>query len=674
MKSALVALLVALLGAGACKKTEEAAAEPTKPSASDIAASLNRLAGSPLSASALAQLGDVVGDPAARAAFVAELAASSEFAAQIAPSLLFGVYVNTRNYYLVPALYTLKRAKSRGEYVHFLREPCLASEAVSVLPWWHPVQPILVCPDSYRPEVWTVAADKHSYQTTMPISCDSQVGSPEKERSSVCGCGPNLFRCLPDEESYLGLHASARAEIVDTVAHIIKSDLPIDLAFSGEETVYGGDVDYLYRRRLAGAVHRASLEDVAHSDAAGEWRARPAAVEGEHAGLLTSPQFLTAMPDRRQRQRAIFEVLWCGTSSAFGARTEEIFALNHTGNLAFVHDSWKALAHKDLCTNCHARLDYGFQFWMGYPDSRAGIHVVPDAFKAGEGELYSDNIRDLRGSARLLPASFAELAMAQPEYSECMSDRAISYVLGREASAEDREAVEAAFAAEHSFGAAFAAALERYALRALGSEADSPIAASAEAEVDASAAAAADGEVTLSSALVLALEEQCGDCHDDQAEFRSLGEDFGKARTLLGDALPRELLIRMADQVAYGIMPKGRQLGRVERTSLLELLMDALGLRGRERDDAREYYLGRFAALRALPVDEGLRMMRRGAAAPSEWAAIERSVNPDVLQLSPGYLELMGLEALEVCRASDEADVASCLAAVLQINNLSRDP
>ena len=99
--------------------------------------------------------------------------------------------------------------------------------------------------------------------------------------------------------------------------------------------------------------------------------------EGQHAGVLTAPQILHFVPDRRQRMRLYYDIMWCGIRNAFGASTEKVLALNSSSaNIAFVHESWERLARTELCTNCHARMDYGFQFFLGFPDSRASVLSV----------------------------------------------------------------------------------------------------------------------------------------------------------------------------------------------------------------------------------------------------------------------------------------------------------
>src|SRR5690606_37541264 len=147
--------------------------------------------------------------------------------------------------------------------------------------------------------------------------------------------------------------------------------------------------------------------------------------------------------------------------NSFGATTHKVLELNASGNNFFVHDSWKQLAHTELCTDCHARLDYGSRFFSGYPDSRASTHYNPALQGAATGPLYGRDIRDLRGEAPLTPLGFAKLATEQPDFGGCMTNHFVNYVLGGRATGDDLRAIEAAVAQTRTFKGAMKAALER---------------------------------------------------------------------------------------------------------------------------------------------------------------------------------------------------------------------
>lgn len=680
-------VLLALLLATAAACGSRASAEHEAPPPSDeperrdlrpLLESMNVLVGRPLSRSALSSWKHrIEAEDATLEDFIDAIAASPALGRQIAPDLIFGAYLNVRNYYALPSALVLKRRTvAAGRVVHYLRRPCSADQAEEVRPWWSLDAPILVCPDSHRPEVWTVAADQHGYRSEMPISCDSQVGSPEKESAPVCGCGPALIRCLRDESQYEALHAAMVEEVRATAAHVVDRDLPLERLFTGSETARTAGAELLYRRRLIGATRQgdvaAALAGLDDWPAEGAWAPRPETTPGQHAGLLTSPQLLTWLPDRRQRQRGIYEMMWCAGRNSFGATTEKVFEINdRSANLGFVHDTWKTLAHTELCTDCHARLDYGFQFWMGYPDGRAATHFVPAARRQGRGPLYGDDIDDPRGRADLDPRAFAELAAAQPEFPACMTSHVVSYVLGPDATAEDTSAVRAAFDERHAFRDAMRAALSRYAA-AWQRPRQQPAAAVAGDPV------ASGDPVPIPTDLRARLEEHCTDCHLGPSYVPG-ASPWGVAYDLGAAALPRDLLVRAADHVAHRKMPKDPSaLSRGDREALVEALLAALWPGEDARAAARRYHLG-SQPLPAHHIDNALRLIAdsAGASADVSWGAIERAIYADQASVTPGFVATTSLEALLACRRagrSSRKDLRICLDEALDAAHLIRRP
>lgn len=688
----LIALALVAAAAAACHEAEagkESAAPPEERPAAAASAptdlhtlleSMNAMVGEPHSLSALSSWENQI-DAGLRSVddFIDTLVESPALGERIAPNLIFSSFLNIRNYYALPSAFILKSAERGGKTVYYLREPCSAEKAERVHPWWAPATELLVCPDSHRPGKWTMSPDEHSYRSRMPLSCDSQVGSPEKESAPLCGCGPNLIRCLRDEDHYEALHASMEEELRATTAYVIEHDLPLETLFTGTSTVRDANVEYLYRRRTISALHiadaAAQLADLKNWPEAGKWAKRAELSAGQHAGLLTSPQLLTWLPDRRQRQRGIFEMMWCEGKSSFGATTEQVFELNEgTGNLAFVHDTWKKLAHTELCTDCHARLDYGFQFWLGYPDARAGTHFVPELAPKGSGPLYGDDIDDPRGSAKLTPRAFAELAAAQPEFPACMTQHVVSYVLGPAASSTEREAVAGAFAERHAFRDMVRVALRLFAERAQ-KPAAAPTAPAGSAEV---VKASAPDLVRVPPPLRAALDEHCVHCHGD-TPYEPGSSPWGIAYDLSAAELPRPLLVRAADHVAYEKMPpQPDALSRAERTAVVDALLAALWPDPAERKAARAYHLG-SQPLPAQQIDNALSLVAGSAGADPklEWGALERTLYPNQAVVTPGFVATTALEALAACKDAGRAEgraLRICLREALDRSHLVRIP
>lgn len=587
-------------------------------------------------------------------AYIDELVTDERFAHDVVPSLVFGTFVNVRNYYALPATFILQRDLA-GTY--FLREPCAAATAVQLKPWWDPTTTVAVCPDAYRPDKWTLAPSEHGYRTKLGISCDSQIGSPEAENSSLCGCGPNLMRCMASQEQYEEVAASLMRELRDTTAYVVDHDLTMASLFTSRETFRDRNAEIYYRRQQAGAMETKRFDKLlANIDTwprAGQWAPRDEIVVGQHAGLLTAPQFLHSLPDRRQRQRAYYEVLWCTLRNPFGATTEKVLEINAAGNNFFAHDSWSKLAHTPLCTNCHARLDYGFQFFSGFVDSRASIHLMRAEHQGGKGPLYGRSIDDPRGTADLSPRSFAKLATEQPEFTTCMTDHFASYVLGDNATNDDKRAIGDAVRQTGTFRAAMTVALERYALRARDTAFTIPQ----------PAPHAGSG---MSPSLRSELDRWCVDCHDDTSE----NGDFTKFD------LPRKTLVDMTDKVAYGTMPKEHDLEAHERQRIVTLLVDQLWPDPTQRAEATRYFVGRGRGLPSQQIDNVLFQIGQLAAPPAklDWGMIERALWIDQNTVTPGVIGLTALEALRACRAKTDEPLEQCLTRATAPRTLSRWP
>lgn len=607
--------------------------------------------------------------------YIDELLASERFAGEVVPALVFNAYVNVRNYFALPAALVLKRSPEVNAPL-YLRAPCTATEAVTVRPWWDLGTEVRVCPDAYRPEKWSMAAHEHTYRTRSVLTCDSQIGSPELETSSLCGCGPNLIRCLRDEQQYNQFNASLIHEVKRTTAYVVQHDLPMASLFTDTATFRDRNAELYYRRQKINALEIGDVErELADLDAwprDGKWAPRDEVSPGQHAGVLTSPQILHWFPDRRQRQRAYYEVLWCTLRNSFGATTHKVLELN-TGNNSFVTDSWQKLAHTDLCTNCHARLDYGFQFFMGYPDSRASTHFNPALASTASGPLYGTDIADHRGDALLTPLGFAKLATAQPDFKACMANHFVSYVLGERATADDVRAIEAAVEHTGTFKPPMKIALERYAehhrREALAAAAAAPAKA-------APARKGAKGSVVVSAALRAKLDALCTDCHDE-AVYTDDPDDADRPYDLRGAELPRALVVRMTDQVAFSMMPKDQTLTPHAREELVRLLIGALWTDPVARAEAERHYVGRSRGLPAHQLDNAIHAIDQLAGARSDikWGAIERALWSDQTTITPGYLAITGLEALRACARSAEgrgAELDACLLRATAVHALSR--
>ncbi|HZJ64447.1 MAG TPA: hypothetical protein VFD36_13090 [Kofleriaceae bacterium] len=471
-------------------------------------------------------------------------------------------------------------------------------------------------------------------------------------------------------------------EIRRTTAYVVEHDLPMASLFTGNATFRDRNAELYYRRQRIGALQservKRELAELADWPDDGKWAPRDELRPGQQAGVLTAPQILHWLPDQRQRMRGYYEILWCNLRNSFGATTHKVLELNATGNNLFVHDSWQRLAHTELCMNCHARLDYGTQFFLGFPDSRASTHYNPELQATGEGPLYGRDIRDSRGSAPLTPHGFAELATAQPEFASCMTRHFASYALGDRATADDVHAIEEAVTGGATFRAAMRVALERYAIRW---RTDASAASAASPRSDAPVALTPPGPaggVTVSPALRAKLDQHCGECHDD-APYSDAADRDNVPFDFTGKELPRALLVAMADRVAFGVMPKNQALDPSEREEVVGLLIDTLWSAASAQREARQYFLGGARGLPAHQIDNALSMIDRVAGARSEvsWGALERGVWSDQSTITPGFVALTALEAIRACMRAGEGQpdkLEACVDRATSLTVLSRWP
>lgn len=648
------------------------------PAARDLVSSLSSLTGGPLSSVEIdtwaARLSD---DGRDAEELIDELVDRPEFGRDLVPTLVFGPYLNVRNYYALPTGFILEQTDQpddQGRVLYYIRKPCESSEAVPVRPWWDPAREVMVCPDAHRPERWRIPPDPHGFHSSSFLACDSQVGSPENEVSPQCGCGPSLIRCVRDRTQYYEMHASMKREVERTVQYVVEEDLPAEYIFTSNATFRDRNAELYYRRQKVGSLELSDvgrvLEDLPSWPAEGKWAAREDLAPGQHAGMLTTPQLLHAAPDRRQRQRAFFEMMWCEGRNSFGATTKQVLDINRgSANLAFVHDTWERLAKTPLCTNCHARLDYGFQFFLGYPDSRASLYYVPALARAGKGPMYGNDISDARGEVTLTPRGFAKAAVKQPEFARCMSRHLTTHVLGPDAPAADHEAVRADLQRRHSFRNAMRVALRLYVAR-WKDPVPEPLTLPVEAAparraapYERARAPRPPAAVAIAAPLRAQLDEFCTDCHNS-VPFVDSSTTVGLPFDLTSDSLARDLVVRMTDHVAFGKMPKQPvEMTAPQREAMVGALFDSLWIDPAARTEAADYYLRQDRGLPVEPIDSAFRLIARGAglepAAPAadgeddgkSWGLLERSLLIDQASFTPSFAAATALEALRVCRA-----------------------
>ena len=554
---------------------------------------------------------------------------------------------------VLPHSHVLKRTvdAATGLAVYHLRAPCPAAMAERVHPWWEMGAEVLVCPDSHLPDRFVF--DPGTGPATA-ISCNGSLARPAKDPGGRCGCGPNLMRCVRDQAHRESLDASLMAELVDTFARVVSEDRPVAEAFTMNATVRDRDAEFVYRRALVEAGEPASFADLP----AWTTRLAPRQLEppGRHAGLLTAAATFD-FATRRERVNFYYEKLWCVEAQSTGVTAEQIVKLGSPD--LRVGDGWKQLAAMPICTSCHARIDYGMQFFAGFADSRFRHHFDRQEQGVGPGNLYFEDIHDSRGTAPLNAQGFATLAVGQPEFRDCMVRRVGQFVFGSAFGEDQRAALRTAFDRRGSLKDVFREALLRVArqrpapLIAPAATANRVPPAQGEAPGALLPPGAATELVPLPETLRDALATHCSACHLSGTREPSLDHL----------ALPRPTLERALEQVAFRQMPKDLELPADEREALVTALVRLLRP-AEEREEAERYYRDGFKAAPLMPPEVAFTSARAGAGGGKarRWALLGMAHYGnwpwDIFQYTPGVGAALSLEALDACKRGGRTGAA----------------
>lgn len=568
-------------------------------------------------------------------AFVDAQLAEKGFARRVASSLIFGGPIGVKGRHPVPGHSVLRARMVDGKKVYYLRKACAPKEAVAVHPWWDPSDPVRVCPDAYQPESRGDAEGR---------TCGASMLDPRE--STACGCGPRLMYCTQDYKQYGRVKSALKRELSDTVVAVVDGGGPIDRLFTDNETVRDKYAEFVYRRARVAAGEPASVLDL---DGFGEKPARAPRheqVPGHHAGLLTAPALIYGSDALRGVMRNYYTYLWCSEPARSKVSTEAVMKLGKVD--LRVGDGWRELAAMDVCTDCHARLDYGMQFFKGFPSSVNGVDFRPSEALSGNGPLYGNDIRDARGEGPLTPQGFAKLVLGQPEFGACLSRRVVDHVFNGMGTADDFDAVEVAFTRTRDLKQMVRVAALRFAAR--------PPRPGQPAAKVVGAAAPAGASVAISEPVRAFLDNHCAECHDEGDRY-----PFHEA------ALPRSTVEEMLDLVAFGVMPATpRGLDDAERRRFVELMVPLLWADEAGRVAARAFHDDAYRAHPVPRFGSALRIVaeRAGADKRLRLSALEHAIRQSEARYSPGFAAASGLAALAACKEAGESGEAlvACVA------------
>lgn len=644
-----VLLLIAVAAGGGCDGAEaEAPATTTSSVEPALLDSLALLAvGAPPNAEERRAWGAVSLDKAIDA-----MVKDPRFSRVVAPRVLLH-QLFTRSSASGELLRSLAGFNAGEKVVLYLDERCDPQTAVEVAPWWAPDTKVWICPDAYRPEV---LGNEQGWLCS---------GSNLTSYFDTCGCGPALVFCGLGRNLRQTLKNSLRNEVAMTVAHVVEAEDPIETIYTTNASHRDGMADFFYQRGrlLAGEIK--ALPDPREFPEGGKWAPRPESWPGQHAGVLTTHHYLHISDAARDRMRDTFAEMYCVETASVNVNTDDIRKLGVT-NLR-EGDGWKKLAAMPVCTDCHARLDYGMQFFEGFPSTYRATHEIPSEFKGGKGPFYVDDIDDERGTADLTAHGFAAIAVAQPEFDACVVRNVARHVFAFDDSTDDRTAIAAALGKRRSLRDLMRVALQRYAERWRRNAGTKPALAGGGSTNGPSDLASANA-VTIPQAARAIIDERCGDCHgsDDQL-------------ALVGAEAERSTLMRALDELASLRMPKfPGSLGPHERRSLIAAFIEALYPAQEDREHARWYWLSHqtIPPLRPFAVVSVLqRVLAMDEIAVSPGDFEEGDLPADISQTSPGFLTLIATKALAACRATGATGEAlrTCLTRATDIKKYLND-
>lgn len=563
------------------------------------------------------------------------------FTNTVAPNIL----LEDNRFPSVYAVQDLKIQLDEASQVWYLYKPCKPADATSVEPWWALGTHIMVCNDSYKPDVLTMPASKALPNDPPPV-CGSNRGA-----EPPCGCGRNLMHCIRDTNQHTEIRKSLAAEVYDTIGHVVSSGAPIQDIYLTNATVRDGVTERFYRVHDAtrGKPWTAGME--AFKDKALHPRIED--FPGMHAGILTTPNFARISEVPRSVMMTFFQTMTCSGVDGAQVNAHQTLGID-TANIRAESGGGNYLAHQKGCSGCHARLENSIPFFAAWRSVWHSMEVEPELQSLKEGKIYLNDITDLRATTTTTPAAFAKVVTAQPEFATCQAGRIANYILGADhVDAEVKQELATMIAAQKPARDVFKAALLSYARRlATGEPPKSGHSTSAKPSVF-----DVDAVRTFDTALVKALAV-CEDCHSD--DDRWIDKAVASHQTSALHAL------RMADVVASGTMPKDNPLSEKEREALVTMLTQAAWADAELGRETANNMLGYRRPASVHVLDTVVRMVdQTDGPAAEPLKPGELMVKPGYNFLTPGVAATIAIEALRVCRTRSPSNVEACVNKIL---------
>lgn len=581
--------------------------------------------------------------------YIDTLVHDPRFANVVVPHVLFGEID------LGPVTYTamtpLRSEEVDGKKVYFYRDSCKPADTVEVAPWWDPKTKVPICKADYMPD---------GFMTKDGYSCSGMMGRWKDE----CGCGKSLINCTRDRALNGELFESLYRESTGIISHVVEHDEPFREIFTTKYSLRDRNAEYMRLRKELYVGKIKSLPDLSSWPAEGKWSPRPELFPGEHAGIITTDQYLYMSDGPRDRMRLVLARAWCTSIGSFGV-TSDLFRklVGAHADVRSTGEGWQTLAADPACSQCHARMDYGMQFLTAYPAfGKSVTPILAQSQYKKSGPMYMRDIDDKRGEGPLNAETLGKLLVEQPEFSDCMVKRVQDHVLGANATPAQHDELAKTFAEDGKMRPLFERALRQYADHAMkAAEAPPPAVA---AKPTAATAPATGDQVTVPAPLAASIVEHCGDCHED-------GDHAFLAEFSTKHTLPRALLIESTNMISAGLMPEDSELQHADKVAMLENLITLLAPNEEWATHARGYWLDgwrgsrthNFAAVKQrVAVDTGYQLPSAGAAA-SDDRGVEELLEGPTMTVTPTYITRIGQLALKACRplVADQAKYRACL-------------
>ncbi|MDP2341918.1 MAG: cytochrome c [Deltaproteobacteria bacterium] len=630
-----IGVLVALVGLAACPAKE---ASPDDPPAAKLLGDLAVFAvGKPPPTAELADKAAALKKGTLSIEDYVDELLKQPMGGRLAKDIVLGASTPIKDRHPLPVHSVLRSFGEGADKVYFLRDKCPSADAEKVSAWWG--EEVRVCPSAHRPGVHGDGKGR---------TCGGVMLDPHEV--DLCGCGPKLMYCTKNRQHYDDTQDGFQREVVDTAAWIIDGNKPIEQLFTMNESVRTAAGEFMYRRAAVAAGGDADKLLPVGPEFSSKPRLAPRSetIPGQHAGVLSTPSMTYASDALRGVLRNTFDYMWCTGVQSTRVSTESILELK-TVDLR-VGDGWRDLASMNVCTDCHARLDYGMQFFWGFPSSTAGVDFRPGDARTGKGPLYGKSINDVRGEDDLTPAGFARLVTAQPEFGECMSRRVIDHVFNGTETTADFGAVHETFEKTHVIKQMLKTAMLRFAAREQARQAD-PKKQKTEPSSSSTLAAAPAGLVHVTPKLRAMMNESCKECHK-----------AGKPYDFSADDLPRRTVIRMIDQVGFGAMPRNAEgLDDDERQAFVRELAGVLYDDAADRGTATAWF---EHGVRALPVHRFASAMTAVNARVGKGqkgfrpSAVELATPQSLISYSPAVGVSSAVTAVRGCRDAGHKDQA----------------